>query len=224
MNESYIQYKFCLPEGEEREILLAQLQADGFNGFEETETKLIGYITANEETTKESFGNYRFSKHLIEKKNWNEEWEKNFESVQIESFVNIRADFHPPVKGFKHEIIMAETLGASLVTAMDNDEWSINNAIENIGINYCKNIQVTRGNSINALEVYDIILANINKNVITEHLHSLIVALNENGCLLLSGLLVSDKMEIQQVLTLSVFNSIQTIERNGWICVTSRRL
>ena len=62
--------------------------------------------------------------------------------------------------------ILAEKLGASQILAIDNDEWSINNAYENLQMNQCKNIKVEYNNDLRELDTYDIILANINLNVL----------------------------------------------------------
>lgn len=47
-----------------------------------------------------------YSKSIIEKQNWNALWESNFEPVQVGDFVSVRAGFHPPATGVKHEIII----------------------------------------------------------------------------------------------------------------------
>ena len=47
--------------------------------------------------------------------------------------------------------ILAEKLGAAAVTAIDNDEWSINNALENIEANHCKRIDLEKRNNIEGL-------------------------------------------------------------------------
>jgi ribosomal protein L11 methyltransferase len=58
---------------------------------------------------------------------------------------------------------LASKLGASTITAIDNDEWSIENARENFNNNNCTNILLLNTGSVNDLGVFDIILANINQ-------------------------------------------------------------
>src|SRR5205809_7074705 len=58
--------------------------------------------------------------------------------------------------------IYAEKLGAAAITAIDNDEWSINNAAENIQQNNCKKINLALGNKPPAKHIYQVELANIN--------------------------------------------------------------
>src|SRR5205085_7037613 len=62
--------------------------------------------------------------------------------------------------------ILAEKLGATKITAIDNDEWSISNANENIKTNNCRNIQLLLSDSPMLSQKFDVILANINKSVI----------------------------------------------------------
>jgi len=113
--------------------------------------------------------------------------------------------------------ILAEKLGAKTVVAVDNDEWSIRNATENIIRNGCDRIQIRQVDNAGMDGHFDVILANINKNVIIENLSSLISQLNRKGILLLSGLLVEDEVDI--LLQLSkyplIFNG-KTTDR-GWI-------
>jgi len=62
--------------------------------------------------------------------------------------------------------ILAEKCGAKSVLAIDNDEWSIKNAVENIAMNHAGIITVEKRESTLGTGVFDIILANINKNVL----------------------------------------------------------
>jgi ribosomal protein L11 methyltransferase len=92
--------------------------------------------------------------------------------------------------------ILAEKLGATRIVAVDNDDWSIENATENIHHNNSRHIEIIKAESINGLGNFDIILANINRNVILDNLPDLSNQLNKKGTLLLSGILKEDKYEI----------------------------
>jgi len=92
--------------------------------------------------------------------------------------------------------ILAEKSGAKKVVAVDNDEWSIANAQENIKRNNCTAIHLQDANSAQLNEKFDIILANINKNVILDNLDFIKKQLSPNGVILLSGLLAADEQEI----------------------------
>ena len=100
--------------------------------------------------------------------------------------------------------------------AIDIDEWSINNAKENIQQNNCEDIELKLGHEVPA-EKFDIILANINKNVILDSLEALKNALAENGLLLLSGLLVTDEKDIDTACINTGLKLINKRERNNWI-------
>jgi ribosomal protein L11 methyltransferase len=69
--------------------------------------------------------------------------------------------------------ILAEKMGAKKIMAIDSDEWSIENANENIKRNNCTAIELQLTNTADVKSEFDIILANINKNIILENLELL---------------------------------------------------
>ena len=90
--------------------------------------------------------------------------------------------------------IMASRLGAAEVKACDIDEWAVENSRENFELNHCTNIEVHQGTLQEAGFVgeYDIILANINKNVLLEEIKTYVNYLKPDGLLLLSGFYEAD--------------------------------
>jgi ribosomal protein L11 methyltransferase len=112
--------------------------------------------------------------------------------------------------------ILAEKLGSTYVRAIDIDDWSIENATENIGKNACKNIIIEKTDRFSPREHFDIILANINKNVI---LSKLTAGLKPGGQLLLSGLLKEDEDDIITAFEAKEFKHRSTSERNRWVCL-----
>lgn len=90
--------------------------------------------------------------------------------------------------------IMASKLGASQVEAFDIDEWSVINGQENIENNHCLNIRLQQGklDDLNLQGSFDIILANINKNVLLSELSLYSRYLRVGGQLLLSGFYTHD--------------------------------
>ncbi len=88
--------------------------------------------------------------------------------------------------------ILAVMRGAKMATAIDNDEWAYENCLENVEKNSVSNMEVTLGNADNITKKYDIILANINRNILLEDMDKYAGALNENGTLLLSGFYLDD--------------------------------
>ncbi len=113
--------------------------------------------------------------------------------------------------------ILAEKLGATSIVAVDNDDWCIENALENISINNCNHIDIEKVSELIFNQKFDIILANINKNIILNHIHTLREGLISGGQLLLSGLLVEDEKDILTACSLLGLHHKQTIARNGWI-------
>ncbi len=115
--------------------------------------------------------------------------------------------------------ILAEKCGASNVVAIDNDEWSINNAKENIAANKCKNINLKKQDDLCGIEPVDIILANINLNVLSEAAWSLSFLLSSGSLLLTSGYLLKDKKKLQNILEpRNVFTSVINL-KDDWVSV-----
>ncbi|MGZ3939917.1 MAG: 50S ribosomal protein L11 methyltransferase [Flavisolibacter sp.] len=249
---------------EHQEILISQLSELGSEGFEQTDDYLLAYF--NEFTFKsyeinELLKGYSFVVNTMKEQNWNEVWESNFSPVVVDSFCAIRAEFHEPITGMEHEIIitpkmsfgtghhattymmieqmsaidfknksvfdfgtgtgilaiLAEKLDSSSVTAIDVDEWSIANAQENLERNLCSKVSVSLSSEIPNMK-FDIILANINRNVILSHLSQLNKDLDpKGGYLLLSGLLTSDRVDIVGACTELGLSLVKQTERNNWI-------
>ena len=115
--------------------------------------------------------------------------------------------------------ILAEKLGASEVLAVDYDDWCIENATENIETNDCRKITLMKGDTANVLQQFDIILANINRNIIEANLQYLAKNLVNNGQLLISGLLAEDEEPVKKQLADHELNYITTLYRSGWIAI-----
>lgn len=92
--------------------------------------------------------------------------------------------------------ILAHKLGASYVLGVDNDDWCIENATENIIVNNTQSIEIHMVDNANLDKKFNIIIANINKNIILDNLAFLADATVPGGVVLLSGLLVEDEAEI----------------------------
>lgn len=115
--------------------------------------------------------------------------------------------------------ILAEKLGATNVVAVDNDDWSIENTTENVTKNNCQHIAIHKANDANSNQHFNIILANINRNVLLENMAALNQQLLPNGELLMSGLLVSDEAALQAAAQKVGLHFQNTWQRNGWICM-----
>ena len=95
--------------------------------------------------------------------------------------------------------ILAAQKGANPVWAVDNDEWAYNNALDNVVLNHTPHIHVVLGDA-EAIKgtSFDIIIANINRNILLNDMHIYREALNEKGVLLMSGFYENDLPLIQQ--------------------------
>ena len=90
--------------------------------------------------------------------------------------------------------ILARLKGAKRVAAIDIDEWAYNNAMENIATNNMNNIRILIGDAtlLDGQEHYDIILANINRNILLNDMPAYVNVLNDNGYLIMSGFYTED--------------------------------
>ncbi|MEM8566696.1 MAG: 50S ribosomal protein L11 methyltransferase [Bacteroidota bacterium] len=233
-----------------RDILIAELSAMEYDSMMETDDGLEAYV--DKALFKEiellqlieKYNRYTLTYKVQEvvSRNWNEEWEKNYDPISVDDKIYVRATFHDPKPQFPLEIvinprmsfgtghhsttylmlknqldivhqdkrvldagtgtgilaIMAEKLGASEVIAYDNNSWSIENAPENLNLNNTSVVTIQEGtiDSIQLEGKFDIILANINKNVLLEEMSDYIHFLSADGVLVLSGFYESDASDI----------------------------
>ncbi|MDH3323654.1 MAG: 50S ribosomal protein L11 methyltransferase [Flavobacteriaceae bacterium] len=275
MKMNYIAYTFSIQSKDllmqtAIEILIAELGAVGFESFTETDAGVIAYI--QEKDWHENILNevqilasdaveISFEKETIEQVNWNEEWEKNFEAIQVDDLVSIRAPFHEdphlkydiviePKMSFgtgHHETthlmiqhlialdlegksvldmgcgtgilaIFAEMKGAKQLDAIDIDTWCYENSLENVERNHCKHISVMEGDaSLLKNKKYDVIIANINRNILLQDIGTYAKCLNSQGVLLLSGFYTEDIPVIEKEANSHGLKLEQQLERNNWV-------
>ncbi|MEO7048333.1 MAG: 50S ribosomal protein L11 methyltransferase, partial [Ferruginibacter sp.] len=115
--------------------------------------------------------------------------------------------------------ILAEKMGAEKIIAIDNDDWSINNATENFNANGCTKIELQKADTIPDAVKADILLANINLNIITANLSKIVNACNNAGIILFSGIMVKDKQIILDALNSVGITIINCYERQNWIAI-----
>ncbi|PKQ69869.1 50S ribosomal protein L11 methyltransferase [Raineya orbicola] len=255
------------------EIFIAELADLGYDSFMEEQDILKAYILAenfDEEAIKMLEIEYakvypfRYTFSKLEKVNWNETWEKNYEPVEIADKVRIRAIFHEPKpKNFNYEIIitpkmsfgtghhattslmienqleinhqgkdvldagtgtgilaiMAKLLGASYIEAFDTDEWAVENSRENTLLNDCSEIVIYQGDisAVDTQKRFDIVLANINKNVLLADIPAYSQLLKIGGFLLLSGFYEEDLTDIQQKCKENSLQFVKEKNRNKWV-------
>ena len=242
----YIAYSFVIsPKEPAAEILIAELGFAGFESFVENENGVIAYIQKTEHkdgilenivALQNKEFNISYSIEEIAQENWNSEWEKNFNPIQVGNLVSIRAPFHKN-SNLKYDIIIepkmsfgtghhetthmmiqhlleldlenkkvldmgcgtgvlaifAEMKGAKPIDAIDIDEWCYENSLENCERNNCKSISVYKGDaSLLINKKYDVVIANINRNILLNDIKVYANCLNKKGILLLSGFYQDD--------------------------------
>ena len=271
MSNIYLGYHFQVePKELGSEILVAELGELPFESFIESEFGVIAYIQKQfwtENILEDLFiltsPEFVISYHVeeIEQVNWNEEWEKNFEPIDVDGLCHVRAPFHPkteaqfdiiiePKMSFgtgHHETthmmiqhlleidvlgkktldmgcgtailaILAEMKGAKPIDAIDIDNWCYLNSIENAERNNCHKITVFEGDaSLLAGKKYDLIIANINRNILLNDMQSYVDCLLPSGTLLLSGFYTEDIPFIDASCVEKGLTYVKKFERNNWV-------
>jgi len=113
--------------------------------------------------------------------------------------------------------ILARMKGASPVTAIDNDEWAYNNALENVESNNFADIEVLLGDSsLLAGRKFDIILANINRNILLNDIPAYRESLNTGGKFFMSGFYSEDLPLIEAKCNEAGLSIMSSRSENNW--------
>lgn len=118
--------------------------------------------------------------------------------------------------------ILAQKLGAANILAIDTDEWSYENTLENIAANEAIGIEVRQG-SLELAEgrKFDIILANINRHILLEYMQQMHVILKPGGVLMMSGILDADEQVVLSETRKAGFESTSVFAEDKWICIVA---
>ncbi len=116
--------------------------------------------------------------------------------------------------------ILANMLGGIDITAIDYDMHSVTNSEENCLLNNTKDIKILHG-EIDAIkdDGYDIVLANINRNVLLNTAADLRKLMQDDGILLMSGILESDQDLITEAYTKEHFTLVNKNQKGEWLCL-----
>lgn len=116
--------------------------------------------------------------------------------------------------------ILAEMKGADPIDAIDYDNWCYLNSLENVERNHCKSITVLEGDA-NLLEDqrYDVIIANINRNILLNDMAAYAKCLNLNGILFLSGFYNDDIPVIEEECNKYGLTAVDRLEKNNWVAL-----
>jgi ribosomal protein L11 methyltransferase len=114
--------------------------------------------------------------------------------------------------------ILASMKGAKEITAIDIDKWAYNNTIENAQINGISNIAVKQGNAeILGGEKYDIIYANIQRNILLNDMETYASVMNKGAEIVMSGFYTEDLTAIKEEAKLCGLAFKEFSEKNNWV-------
>ncbi|GAB3566020.1 50S ribosomal protein L11 methyltransferase [Spirosoma luteolum] len=235
------------------DILTAELAELAYESFVETDEGLNAYVTEAQfdaDALAELVAKYQpmtaiaYQVSSLEKRNWNAEWERDYEPIEVAGTVRVRASFHAVDPTFRYDLvinpkmsfgtghhettammmeqqlaldftgksvldvgsgtgilaILAARMGASAALAFDIEEWAVENARENAGLNDCPQVTVFLGTiaDVDPASRYDVVLANINRNVLLAEIPTYVSLLRPGGTLLVSGFYEHDAPDIRQ--------------------------
>lgn len=241
-----VYYEVAFKTGNHRslkDILIAELAEAGFESFVDSEDGFLAYVPEelfSEEKLQRVVGTTEYEEspviQRIEPQNWNTVWESQFDPIQVNAEICIRAPFHNPMPGFAFELIieprmsfgtghhattrlmceamqsidfkgkivcdmgcgtgilgiLAMKMGAESAFGVDIEQWAVENARDNASTNSVV-MQIEEGGAEHLEgKKFDIILANINRNVLLDQLPAYASGLASGGYLLLSGFLDPD--------------------------------
>ncbi|HNU58718.1 MAG TPA: 50S ribosomal protein L11 methyltransferase [Aquaticitalea sp.] len=116
--------------------------------------------------------------------------------------------------------ILAEMKGAKPIDAVDYDNWCYLNSIENVERNKCGNIAVFEGDAqILKDRKYDVVIANINRNILLNDMKVYAECLNPNGVMYLSGFYRNDIPDIETECNNLGMKRVETLEKNQWVAL-----
>jgi ribosomal protein L11 methyltransferase len=121
--------------------------------------------------------------------------------------------------------ILASMKGASRVSGIDIDQWATENAEENIKINRIANMDIHLGDasSLSEKQKFDIILANINRNILLDDMPQYNQAAKPGTQIFLSGFYQEDLPRIEKVTSQLNWQQISIKEQNNWVAVSYRK-
>jgi len=120
--------------------------------------------------------------------------------------------------------ILAALRGASDVFAIDNDDWAFQNAEENVQRNASGKVRVALGDAnLLGAETFDVILANINRNILLADMSRYVDVLKNDGLLFLSGILIVDIPIISECALGLGLTLLGQKDRSGWVALSFKK-
>ncbi len=253
------------------EIFPALTSEMGFEGYEMVEDRCEGYLPFHlgdrpfferVQEIAEQLG-LSLRTHFMADRNWNAEWESNFEPLVVEDKILVKATFHDVRESYPYTLVIspkmafgtghhettymmlramlemdweghsvldygsgtgilsvaARMLGSGPVTAVDIQPEAASNAEDHIRLNKVDRIAVLTGD-ITAVPAgkYEVILANINRNVILDTLPDMVRLLDASGTVLISGILKEDRKRVLERAYSVGLSLSHTLTKGNWLC------
>jgi len=272
---------FLTPFNEDiSDIIISELCDIDFESFDTQSEYIKAYITEDKFNMSKIENNeiinnlkkeydINFSIQKIENKDWNAEWEANFQPIVIKDIVCIRGSFHPKNENCKYDVVInpkmsfgtghhsttalmlehisetisegnnvldmgcgtsllgifASMIGAKEVIGIDIDEWAYNNSLENLELNNISNLKVLLGDAdrLKELDKFNVVLANINRNILLNDMHYYIDHLEAGGNLIMSGFYTQDLKLIRDEAERLGLKYISHKEDNNWVAVKFKK-
>lgn len=278
--ELYFTYKSTIPAELLNDVLAGELTDIGYEAFTETTDGLLAYIPIgkyNTETLNECLQSFpleevefTYKQQVIQGKDWNEEWEKNyFKPVIIDNRCLIKASFHEVEETYEYTIIidpkmafgtgnhettslmlhevleadlsatsildmgcgtavlalLAEKRGAQRIVGIDIDPSAYENALENIKLNNSERVEIRLGGAeaVREGELFDVIFANINRNILLEDMAVYAKHLQPNGLLFLSGFYHDDSPVLIDACKQHGLVASEVGSSNDWAIIRAKR-
>jgi len=122
--------------------------------------------------------------------------------------------------------ILAKQLHASEVLGIDIDEWSVENSLENCAMNNCEGIVIKKGDVhlLDSEKPFDVVLANINKNILRADIPRYSLKLVSGGKLFLSGFFTTDIPELKEVAAANGLCFVSDAHENEWAVVRFEKI
>ncbi len=113
--------------------------------------------------------------------------------------------------------ILAKKLGAGHTVAIDNDEWAYRNAFTNVDLNGVSDIDIILGDALSIQGQYDVVLANINRNILLRDMHYYVEAMKPGARIFFSGFYTEDLESIKVEAERLGLHYKRHLTRNNWV-------
>ena len=113
--------------------------------------------------------------------------------------------------------ILAKKLGAARTVAIDNDEWAYRNAFTNVELNGISDIEIILGDALSIKGSFDVVLANINRNILLRDMHHYVAAMNPHARIFFSGFYTEDLPSIREEAECLGLCYCRHLSRNNWV-------